>query len=128
MNIDVPVLGTPHIPISMACVRAIGSDPDLDPSLRDRLAEWWKTVVLEGDEAMYATRVKVWKIRKAPKQEKRPKFPKGFARLVFVLDSEELESILVAALPSLGAERKLGTAPRSGQEREVQRLLDRLKD
>ena len=44
------------------------------------------------------------------------------------LDSEELESILVAALPSLGAERKLGTAPRSGQEREVQRLLDRLKD
>ena len=49
-------------------------------------------------------------------------------RLNFVVDGEfkQLEKILIQYFVAIGAERKLGPAPRGALEREASRLLEQL--
>ena len=119
-------IGPPYLHIFLALLQALMKHlPQYSEETRDTLQKYWTEVVLVKPRAALAADVQFCKCK--PTYHDKGKAPSHFKIQVRVQDPG-LEAALTSALVSFeGCSQKLGGAPRSGLEREVQRLLDQAR-
>ena len=126
-------LGPPHLHIWAAVVKYMATTTDkITQATKESFVAYWNEVVTKNTVEKLSETVQLCRARKAFYEEK-----PGRTRMVKIqwsLDigrdpfAKRLEGPLLEALISQGGIRKIGPPPRSGLERDAQRLLDRLNE
>ena len=119
-------IGPPYLHIFLALLQALMKHlPQYSEETRDALQKYWTTTVLTKPRAALAADAQFCKCK--PTFHEKGNAPSHYKLQVRVQDPH-LETALTSAIISFeGTSQKLGGAPRSGLERQVQRLLDQAR-
>ena len=125
-------LGPPYLHTWTALIKTLAEETKLQQASRKAMVHYWNSKVTKVPPMQLADEVKYCRIREN-KGDGKKAATKG--RLQFALshdsqhtdmDGKTLAMALDEALLTLGATRKVGTAPRGPLEREISKLLDKM--
>ena len=125
MEEEIPQLGPPHIPISIAFILTLEKE-DLTTETRAELLAWWREKIEDKTEEETCLEIQSFRCKKPLKFHKKHGGAE-FAKVTFKVGSLMGEEILVKVLTAMGGTRKVGTPPKGSMEREASRLLDLYK-
>ena len=121
-----PDIGPPFLHIYLALLQAIMKHlHQLPEEIKTYLAKYWQETIRVVDRSALALDIQYCRCK--PTYHEKGKQPSHYKVQVRVREVELENAIRIAILSFEGCSQKLGAAPRSGLEREVQRLVDQAR-
>ena len=118
-------LGPPYLYVWMALVESLGNAGTTTPEDKVTLGNHWKNEILAAKELTeIADTIRYCRIKKAFKDKSAKT---QMMKISVRVTDTKMETAIIRSLCNMGAERKFGCAPRSGLERDAQKLLDALR-
>ena len=139
-------VGSPHIKIAVAFLLALSEDPLTDPTFKEGMLKWWILDVKDKSEVQVARAISIFKLKRPGHQkeessdsamtgpegsggalEGRDKHSKPYAKMTICFQHAEFQAGLIQELGRRGGRLMSGVAPKGRGEREVMKLLKKLR-